>query len=387
MEKDNHKTKKIKEIMEKHDIDVIISRYTENVLYFTNVWPITGWGISVVYRDSKEPVLFLPVSEMDYANHAIISDVRAFSDTSLMTVAGLLEGLDIKKMKVGLELSKEGLAASHLSYEVAFPNQPTFNMIRETLDDCTIVDATGVIDKMRACKTDFELKQLKLVNELNYFGLEAAAELLHEEGVTEMEVATECEKKIMDRIKDYPDINFIRALAFVMAGENGIKGDRPFNISSAYKCKKGEYVMLELNTQVNGYWSDLTRTWVCGRKPTEEQLSQAEAVNGGIEAAMSVMKPGGSWRDAYEKSREYIVKKGYGKYHSPFLGHGIGVKLHESVPMIHGSTDPSLLFEKGHYLSVEPGLYYEKVGALRYERNVAVGEKGCEAFDEFPCTL
>jgi Xaa-Pro aminopeptidase len=387
MQIDVQKRQRVKSIMEQNDIDVIISRFTENVLYFTNVWPITGWGISVVTRDDDDPILFLPGTEMDFTSRATTSDIRPYENTSLEAMEEMIRGLGLEGKKIGLELTKEGLASSHLGYEVAFPSKPTFDAMARALSSCTIVDATPVIDQLRECKTENELNQLKLVNDVTYFGLEAAAELLHSDGFTEMEIATECEKAIMNSNKEYTGIDFIRAFAFVMAGPNGIKASWPYNISTNYRCKNGEFVMLELNTQVNGFWSDLTRTWVCGRNPSKEQQDQEQAVNGGIDAALSVMRPGNSWRKAYDASREAIVSSCFGAYHTPFLGHGIGVKLHEKVPMMTGSTDERFTFEHGHVCSVEPGLYFDGPGALRFERNVCILDSGTECMDEFPCTL
>jgi len=266
-------------------------------------------GVSVVYKD-RDPILFLPESEMDFTRRATIKEIEPYSDTSVNGIELLLKNLDIKRgARIGLELTKEGLAGSHLGYEVAFPNKPSFDSIARIFPDCTIVDATPAIDEMREVKSTNDLKQLAFVNELNYYGLDAAAELLHTDGLSEMEIATECEKTIMDAIKAYSDIDFMRAYAFVMAGPNGIKASRPYNISTSYRCKRGEYVMLELNTQVNGWWSDLTRTWVCGRNPTHEQKDQEDAVNAGIESAFSAMQPGKSFRGAYEASRKAIADR------------------------------------------------------------------------------
>ena len=144
--------------------------------------------------------------------------------------------------------------------------------------------------------------------------------------------------------------------------------------------------MLELNTQVNGYWSDLTRTWVVGRNPTADQKDQIAAVNGGIAAAMKAIKPGLKTTDGDKASRDFIMKTKWGKYHTPFLGHGIGVKLHEPNPMIYPGSAGS--FEQGHYFSVEPGIYGKEIlGALRIERDVWLGPNGCVATDQFPCEL
>ncbi len=387
MAHDAEKAKRIKEIMVRRDLDVIISRYTENVLYFTNVWPITGWGVSIIYKE-KDPILFLPESEMDFTKRATIKDIEPYADTSIAGLELLLKNLDIKRgARIGIELTKESLAGSHLGYEVAFPNKPSFDSIGHIFPDCVIVDATPAIDEMREVKSSNDLKQLAFVNEMNYYGLDAAAELLHTDGLSEMEIATECEKTIMDAIKAYSNVDFVRAYAFVMAGPNGIKASRPYNISTSYRCKRGQYVMLELNTQVNGWWSDLTRTWVCGRNPTTAQKDQEDAVNAGIEAAFAAMQPGMSWRGAYDASRKAIVEKGQGQHHTPFLGHGIGVKLHEKVPMMHGSIDEKYSFQAGNYCSVEPGLYIKDIGALRFERNVAIQDGRLNVTDEFPCIL
>jgi Xaa-Pro aminopeptidase len=388
MGQDYQKQARIQEIMAAQDLDVIIARYTENVLYFTNVWPITGWGVAAVFK-GKDTTVFIPDSEMDFTGRAIVGDIRPCSDMSLAGIARCLEQLEIPAgARIGVELTKEDLASSHLGYEVAFPNKPTFDMIASTFDSCTVVDATPAIDDMRQAKTDFEIAQLKMVNTLTTRGLAAAGEMLQDgEGLTEMEIATTCEKAINDSIVDYPNVDFVRAFAFVMAGPNGIKAPRPFNISSGYRCKNGELVMLELNTQVNGYWSDLTRTWVCGRQPTDEQVAMQDAVNAGIQAALDAMLPGATWLGAFRAMRESIAATPFAKYNTPFLGHGIGCKLHETLPIMHDAVNPADKFISGHCCSVEPGLYLEKMGALRFERNVAIKENGPVILDEYPCAL
>nr|MDO8119361.1 aminopeptidase P family N-terminal domain-containing protein [Candidatus Sigynarchaeota archaeon] len=159
---DAEKRDRIKKMMDKNDLDVIISKYTENVLYFTNVWPITGWGICFTFRDGSS-ILYIPDSEMDFTSRAVIDDIRPYAETSLEGLKAILYQVDIKGKKIGLELSKEGLASSHLGYEVAFPNEPTFDLIKKICSDSSFIDATRIIEEMRACKTNFELRQLKLV--------------------------------------------------------------------------------------------------------------------------------------------------------------------------------------------------------------------------------
>ncbi|MHA1734658.1 MAG: M24 family metallopeptidase [Promethearchaeota archaeon] len=386
MVKDLEKERRVKELLGDAGLDGVLVRLPENVLYFTNYWPVTGWGMAVVFREDP-PLLVYPESEVDFTGNCLFDDPVPYEPSGTGGLLSALEGRgpDLSGKKIGVEENSEMLAGTHLCYETAYPGKPFFDALRKKFPATSFVDATDLLYKMRRAKTPFEVEQFALTNELNAHGLRAAAEAVRDE-VTEMELATTCEKAIMDKVADYGDrVSFVRALAFVMGGPNGIHACRPFNISTGYRMRRGEYAMLELNTQVNGYWSDLTRTWVVGREPSEEQARQARVLNEAIDRAIAAVKPGVPCEEADRASREHIVASGLGEWHTPFLGHGIGVKLHEPHPVIlPGTTD---VFEDGDYFSVEPGLYFEGTGALRFERDVILEGGHARALDDFPCDL
>ncbi|MBD3353452.1 MAG: M24 family metallopeptidase [Candidatus Lokiarchaeota archaeon] len=385
---DKEKFDRVKKGLEKSKLDGLLVRLPENVLYFSNWWPITGWGAAFIPLDG-DPILITPDSETIFAKRRIINDLREYEPNGNDALINELSKLSFaeKKMKIGVEKTVEAIACTHLGYELSIPNNPFFDKLSKELKNWELVDATNLLTELRAVKTEFEFKQLKLVNELNYYGLEAIADALHQEK-TEMEIATLCESTINNKIVDYKDnVDFVRAFAFVMGGpENGARACWPYNISSAYKMKKGELCMIELNTQVNGYWSDITRTWVVGRNPTTEQRDMMDTINGGIEEAMKASKPGTATHEVDKASREFIIATKWGKYHTPFLGHGIGVKLHEPIPMLYPNSPGTV--ELGHYYTIEPGLYGKEIkGALRIERDVWLSDSGVIATDEFPCEL
>ncbi|HMF31381.1 MAG TPA: Xaa-Pro peptidase family protein [Candidatus Lokiarchaeia archaeon] len=378
MLKDTQKWDRVREILERENLDAIIAKFTENVLYFTNWWPITGWGVAVVFRD-RDPVVFVPDTEMDWTKFAIVDDVRPYAPNGNDSVFQQLESLNLSGLRVGIEESVQNLAASHLTYEVQFPSKPFFDGLRDAFPTTTFVDATPIIYEMRRVKTPFEIEQLRLVHEMNAHGMLAAYEAC-EACSSEMEVQTVFEKATNDAIADHPDkVIFVRALAFVMAGPNGIKASYPYNISTAYRMQAGEFCMIEINTQVNGYWSDLTRTCVVGHHPTPEQEDMFATLNASIDAACAVMVPGCETATAYLACRDVIAQTPYVQYHTPFLGHGIGVKLHETPPLMAATSEGAL--ELGNYVSVEPGLYIPEMGALRIERNAVIRENGAELID------
>jgi Xaa-Pro dipeptidase len=385
---DSVKYERIRAMMKAAGLDVLLVKLPENVLYFSNYWPVTGWGFAVIPVEG-EPILFTPDSEALFASRRIIKDLRVYEPGGTAAVLAQLDKLDIsdKALNIGIEQSFEGVASTHLGYELAIPNDPFFDQIKKAFPKWTLKDATPQIMSLRAVKTQLDFDNLKLVNEINAFGLEAAAQAIHNE-VREIEVASICEKAINEKITDYAGkVDFIRGYAFVMGGpENGSRACWPYNISTGYRMKKGELCMLELNTQVNGYWSDITRTWVVGRNPTADQKDMMDTINGGIAAAMKALKPGITTHNVDKASRDYILGTKWGKYHTAFLGHGIGVKLHEPTPMLYPGSPGTV--EKGYYFSVEPGIYGKEIlGALRIERDVWMGPNGPVATDLFPCEL
>jgi Xaa-Pro aminopeptidase len=382
--KDPQKWDRVREILERESLDAVIAKFTENVLYFTNWWPITGWGVAVVFRD-REPVVFVPDTEMDWTKFAIVDDVRPYSPNGNDGVFQQLESLELGGLRVGIEESVQNLAASHLTYEVQFPSKPFFDGLRDNFPATTFIDATPAIYDMRRVKTHFEIEQLRLVHKMNEHGMFAAYEAC-QAGATEMEVQTVFEKATNDAIADHSDeVIFVRALAFVMAGPNGIKAHYPYNISTAYRMQAGEFCMIEINSQVNGYWSDLTRTCVVSHAPTPEQEEMFATLNASIDAACATMVPGCETAAAFWACRDVIAQTPYVQYHTSFLGHGIGVKLHE-IPPVMAATSEGML-ELGNYVSIEPGLYIPEMGALRIERNAWVRENGAEIIDSVPNQL
>lgn len=385
---DKEKYDRAKKAIKKAGLDAIFVKLPENVLYFSNWWPITGWGAALIFSDS-DPILFTPNTESIFAKRRIISDMREYEPNGNKSLIDELLKLDIasKPLKIGIERSFEGVASTHLGYEESIPNTPLFDQIQKAIPKWQLSDAVPTIMELRAIKTTLDFENLALVNELNYFGLAAAGDAIQEEK-SEMELACICEKAINEKIADYTGkVDFVRAFAFVMGGpENGSRACWPYNISTAYKMKKGELAMLELNTQVNGYWSDLTRTWVVGRKPTADQKDMIDTINGGIAEALKTCKPNTPTTKIDQASRDYIMKTKWAKFHTPFLGHGIGVKLHEPTPMLYpGSTGT---VQTGHYFSVEPGIYGKEIkGALRIERDVYLSASGPVPTDKYPCEL
>jgi Xaa-Pro aminopeptidase len=129
----------------------------------------------------------------------------------------------------------------------------------------------------------------------------------------------------------------------------------------------------------SGYWGDLTRTVFVGR-PKEEMRLMWRAVRAAQLAALNKIRSGVQVRQVHQAAQRVLVEHGFetiihngvgeGFIHS--TGHGIGLDIHEA-PSINLS-DARL--RVGDVVTVEPGLYYKRLGGVRIEDTVEVTKDG-----------
>ena len=138
------------------------------------------------------------------------------------------------------------------------------------------------------------------------------------------------------------------------------------------------------------YFADMSRTVVRGR-PSPELKRLYHAVKDAQEEAVTKIKDGADGMKIHQGICERFEKDGYktglingrmqGYFHG--TGHGVGLDIHEA-PRI--SRTGSLL-QEGHVVTVEPGLYYPGLGAVRIEDMVLVTRDGCRNLTNFPKTF
>lgn len=132
-----------------------------------------------------------------------------------------------------------------------------------------------------------------------------------------------------------------------------------------------------------GYFADMTRTYVKG-KPSEKAQQMYDAVLEAQEAALEFAKPGVKIADMHELCCEIFRARGFhvgeqGFTHS--TGHGLGLDVHESPNVSSSST---AVFQPGHVVTIEPGLYYPECGGVRLEDVIAITKDGSRNLTEYP---
>ena len=378
----------VKSVMEKENLDVLVCRLPENVVFLSGHWPLIGWSFFVFPLEGR-PVCIVPHCDEKEAQEELW-DADCISFLFAVLEAGDPYEEIAKQLKtiyggknwkhVGYEGNFETIAPPWNTAEPAIPADTTRSLLHEVFGEETLIDATSVLNSMRACKTSYEIEKFRTVNEIAAFGLKTFFEKV-EPGVSGYELAAEIDYSVITQGTGYKGSKRVRGFAQVSTGaEETAVGYRPMLISTTRKLESGDLAMVEMAVVADGFWSDRTRVRVAG-KPSEKQSAIFETVKSAQVAALEKVKAGVAAGEVDEAARAIIRDAGYEKEFLHVTGHGLGFRYHEPVPLICPGSD--FVLEAGMVHTVEPGIYLPETGGIRLEENVVITEDGCEILGPF----
>ncbi len=387
---DEERLRRLREAMVDADLDALVCRLPENVVYLTNYWPHHGFSFAVFARDGSSRVL-LPEIEEEYADRSW-SEVVPFGwgllkddDLYVTLERHLTEARDqmgLREASVAVERGFEVVGPSYRAAEPVVPAGPTAELLAAVFGEASLVAADELLARLRSRKTPFELERLRLANEIAGFGLDAFRQAAAP-GRKESELSAVAEEAIRSRGVGHDSARLVRGFAEVGAGIGSYKGYLLVP-STDRVVQEGDLVMIELATVVDGYWSDLTRVVVAG-DPDEKQREVYELVFEAQKAAANLMRPEVAFSEVDAAAREIIEAAGYGQYFIHITGHGVGLRYHEFVPILAPGAEGAL--EEGMVSSVEPGIYIPGWGGIRIEDNVAAGPDGPDFLSTYDRSL
>lgn len=178
-------------------------------------------------------------------------------------------------------------------------------------------------------------------------------------GMTEREVALMLDTRM--KMLGAEDISFE---TIVLSGKNA---SLPHGVPGDDKVGNG-FVLMDFGAVVNGYHSDMTRTFYMGT-PSEEEKRAYKTVLEAQLMALDSIKRGMSAKDLDAVARNHIDGNGYKGAFGHSLGHGVGMEIHEA-PRVSAKSDTVL--EKGMVITIEPGIYLPGKFGIRIEDMVAI---------------
>jgi Xaa-Pro aminopeptidase len=233
----------------------------------------------------------------------------------------------------------------------------------QRLEGITWVPLRDTAESLRQVKSDDELARITAAARITDLTV-ARVPLLARPGLTEKALAWELEKTMRDAGGDRPAFDIIVASGPNSALPHHHPGDR--------RLQAGDALIIDLGAEVDGYKSDLTRTFYLGAEPDEQFRTVYAIVLAAQEAALAGARAGLTGKDVDAMARDVIAAAGYGDDFGHGLGHAVGLDIHES-PRFSRQADTGAL-PAGAVMTVEPGIYLPGWGGVRIEDLIVLTE-------------
>lgn len=394
-----NKYERIAHAIERAELDALVGMTSENAEYLAGrpstiatLWPLPGLvavavnskGATAVAAGDQEIASYAQASER-FSHPLWIEhlDLRAAStstslseriisarpagalnrpaqydiDSLLDAIASAIRAVSGGRGRIGLEL-------------VSLPGWLVAGL-QARLDGAEFVEATSVLDDLRAIKDERERENLRLAGYLTEVGIAGARDVL-QTGIPAIAVSAAYHSSIWDAVKgDARFAGMREAEGLVSVGD----GQRPVNVGP------GQTVKLDMQVDVNGYHSDIGRTYCL--QPAAEQQAVYDALSHALDLAIAAAVPGAPISDIWKAGTSAMREAGFANYSRGHLGHSVGLAHHyEEAPFISATETRPLA--PGMVVSIELPYYLLGIGSYQMERMVIVGETAVEVVDRLP---
>lgn len=276
-----------------------------------------------------------------------------------------------------VELMSNGIleTGTTIGYQEGAMTVAQLDGVRKALRKTRLVKTGNLVRDLTVAKTDAEVASVAKAARLAarvYKDVLAIAR----PGMREMDLASE----ISYRGRRYGS----EGDAFDIIVASGPRGALPHGRASTKKIKKGELVTVDFGCTVDGFHSDMTRTFAVGEPGALGRKIYSivlEAEQQGVRAA----RPGMTNRELDEVCRSHIRQAGYASYFGHGTGHGLGIDVHEAPGVSYKAEECPLI--PGMIVTIEPGIYLPGKLGVRIEDDVVITETGRRVLTTSPREL
>ena len=362
----------------KNKFDAFLVTKPESIRYLSG---FSGEGVLLLKKDKQ-----VLITDYRYLLRARAESKRGFR-ISLALPQENFEDIFRKALKT-LRIKKLGFESAHLTIANLKSLQKKSRGLK-----VKFIPTENEIEGKRRIKSLAEIKQIKKSCDLAVRIIRETIKNLRV-GKSELEVSAEI-RNLASRLG-------AEKLAFTPVVAFGPNSACPHAKPSKRKLKKGDVVLIDLGVNLNGYCSDITRTFFTA-EPTEKQREIYSAVLRVQETAIAEIKSGKKAQkisndsvDLFKNPPQSPFRKGgsvpdksgtqgdLSKFFTHSLGHGVGLEVHEAPNLSIKSKDH---LKTGNVVTVEPGIYLAGKFGIRIEDTIVVKKSGCDILTKFPKKL
>ncbi len=351
------RVKKVQEKMRQDGVDYLLLGPSSNMFYFSG---LRTWA------DERLQLLIIPASGLPAAVLPAM-----YGEKARGVIAGRFPLFVWEDRQDPLEQVRELISARDGLRVAVDDNLWSSHLIglMDILTGSSYGPASRVVDFLRKYKDEEEIALMARAGEVADRVMAGVRNEIRP-GLSEKELAVFIENSFK-RLAD--DVSF---RPIVASGPNGAS---PHHTSGDRKFRYGDFIVVDCGGLLDGYCSDITRTFCLG-KASDEMKDVYRAVNAANEEAFLAVARGCSGEEADAAARQVITGAGYGPYFTHRTGHGIGLDVHEAPYIVAGSRDK---LEPGMTFSIEPGIYLQGKFGVRIEDIVAMTPLGPVRLNSF----
>ena len=361
-------------LMEEAGLDVLIATSKHNVSYLLGGYKFSFFSTMDAIGHSRYLPVFVYVRNrvdntvyvgnkmegQEHQNHPLwVPNFMPIAWGSVDSIGAALE-----------HLKSAGVTSARIGIEPSFMPVNSYNEIAAVFADSNIVDATSVLERLRAIKTPAELALLKEASELITDSMQAT---ITGSG------AGDTKEQIIERLRREETnrgLQFEYCLLTLGSSHN--------RAASKQAWAEGEVLSIDSGGNLRGYIGDICRMGILGEPDAEleDLLAEVETVQ---QAAFSKVAPGSLGSAVIASGREALAQQPNHNC-TDFFVHGMGLISHEvpflmtNHPVAYEGVDADSPLEEGMVLSVETTMLHPRRGFIKLEDTVAVTKDGHELF-------
>ncbi len=348
--------------MTERGLDAVISISPENFAYLTGFvvpsQPLMRWRHAAAVLDADGNTALLAVDMEETTIHVQAPDMSLhvwgeFTDNAMDVLAGLLKDMGLSRSQIGLE----------------FDYLPGGDLLRlqQQMPEATFVPVEDMLARLRQIKDPEEIELLRRLSRISDGAISSAFAAV-KAGMTEMDIAGHLTRGVYELGATH------FKLMIVATGERSML---PNVGPTTRKLIPGDICRVEIFSIIDGYHAGVCRTAVVGEPGKEAKDIWSKLVECKY-LVLDMIKPGASSRQVYEafltKMREADLPP------ISFVGHGIGLHLHEE-PYLGKYSDTPLM--ENMVLGIEPLVYRTPFGfGMQLKDMVRVSKGGAELLSD-----
>lgn len=353
---------KARRLMTEQKIDALMLTGGTSMVYFTGM----QWGNS-----ERLTAVIVPVKGTPFVVTPRFEEERTIEQVKLGPLGTGTDVLTWEEDESPSALVAQGLRARGIVSGTLGVEETTkfvfSDNVAQAAPQLHLTSGTPVTAGCRMTKDAHELALMKLASAVTLKAYEAAYKSL-KEGMTQGDFA-----RLVSQAHE--KLGFSGG-AGVQVGEFSAL---PHGSITPQVVREGSILLIDGGCKVEGYSSDISRTFVLGK--ATDKMKQVFALELAAQtAAFKAARPGVPCGDIDTAARKVIEDGGYGpgyKYFTHRVGHGLGMDGHEWPYLVKGNTLPLAV---GMTFSDEPGIYIPGEFGVRLEDDWAVTDDGAEMF-------